>query len=103
MVQASLIGTIVQVEEAGPLTITTTQVPKDVVRECTEEMRGLIGNEVFMLSVPVLRYNKYGWRNTRLLVLTETSLMMVKQRSKMKELRKRVSFDEMVGLTISLH
>jgi len=37
---------------------------------CPEGMQELIGKEVFLLSVPVNRYNKYGWRNSRILVLT---------------------------------
>jgi len=38
--------------------------------DCSDELRKLIGNEVFLLSSKVLRYNKYGWRNTRIFVLT---------------------------------
>lgn len=36
----------------------------------TSELKKLIGDEVFLLSAPVVRYNKYGWRNSRLLLLT---------------------------------
>ena len=39
--------------------------------ECTDEIRTLIGDEVFLLSSPITRYNKYGWRNSRILVLTQ--------------------------------
>jgi len=49
----------------------------------------LIGDEIFLLSTPVLRYNKYGWRNMRLLVLTQDTLILFKQRSKFKEMRLR--------------
>jgi len=70
----------------------------------TEDLRKLIGGEVFLLSAPVVRYNKYGWRNTRLLVLTQDSLLILKQKSKKKkELRLKRKYEEMVGLTISLH
>ena len=45
--------------------------PKTQIQfECSEELRTLIGDEIFIISTPVLRYNKYGWRNTRLLVLS---------------------------------
>ena len=78
--------------------------PKTQIQfECSEELRTLIGDEIFIISTPVLRYNKYGWRNTRLLVLSQESLFLFKQRSKVKEMRLRTQYDEMLGLTISLH
>ena len=71
MVDAGKLGASVEVAEDGNLTITTTQVHKDIIKQCSEEMRTLIGEEDFLIAAPILRYNKYGWRNTRLLVLTQ--------------------------------
>jgi hypothetical protein len=50
----------------------------EVSLDCTDELRQLIGDEVFLLSSPIARYNKYGWRNTRLLVLTQDSISIIK-------------------------
>ena len=72
--------------------------------ECSPEIQELIGEEVFLLRCPVWRYNKYGWRNTRLLVLTQSSFIIMKQKNKNeKEIRLRNGYEDMKGLTISLH
>ena len=72
--------------------------------ECSDEIRELIGEEVFLLRCPVWRYNKYGWRNTRLLVLTQDSFIIMKQKSKTsKEIRLRNGYEDLKGATISLH
>jgi len=71
--------------------------------DCSDEIRSLLNDEIFILASPVLTYNKYGWRNSRLLVLTQESLLLIKKRSKKKEVRLRTGYDEMLGLTISLN
>ena len=72
--------------------------------QCGSELRRLIGKtEVFLLSCPIIRYNKYGWRNARLLVLTQDTLIIIKQKKKVKEIRLRIAYTELKGLTISLH
>ena len=56
------------------------------------------------MSCPIVRYNKYGWRNARLLVLTQDTLIVIKQKnSKVKEIRLRIAYLNLKGLTISLH
>ena len=46
------------------------EIPKDIMLEETPELHQFVGDEIFILATPVLCYNKYGWRNTRILVLT---------------------------------
>jgi hypothetical protein len=71
---------------------------------CTADLRQHIGTEIFLLSCPVVRYNKYGWRNLRTLVLTQDTIVILKQRSKTaQEVRLRIGYDELKGLTISCH
>lgn len=60
-------------EDNEPVALRLHQLQDDesaCVFTCPEGMQELIGQEVFLLSVPVNRYNKYGWRNVRILVLT---------------------------------
>lgn len=72
--------------------------------EIAEDLKEHVGREVFILSCPILRYNKYGWRNTRVLVLTQSTIQILKQKDrKRKETRLRVNYSELKGLTISLH
>jgi hypothetical protein len=71
--------------------------------DLTDDVRPHTGTEIFLFSCPILRYNKYGWRNCRLLVLTQETLIVLKQRSKSKEVRLRIRYGELKGLTISLH
>ena len=67
-------------------------------------MTEIIGDEVFLLSCKVIRYNKYGWKNTRFLALTQDSILMMKQKNKtQKELRLKLVLESLKGLTISLH
>lgn len=83
----------------------STAEPTKCSFKCSSELRNLIGEgEVFLLSCPVIRYNKYGWRNTRLLVLTQETLIIIKQKnSKAKEVRLRLAYLNLKGLTISLN
>ena len=56
------------------------------------------------MSCRVVRHNKYHWHNTRLLVLTHESFMIMKQKSKnLKEIRLKIPHEEIKGLTVSLH
>ena len=71
--------------------------------DLTDDLSPHTGKEIFLFSCPILRYNKYGWRNCRLLVLTQETLIILKQKSKAKEVRLRLSYSELKGLTISLH
>ena len=85
----------------------TSQSPagnRHITFECSAEVRALIGDEVFLFETPIIRVNKYGWRNSRVLVLTHDSLLVLKQKSKRsKEVRLRRGYEELLGLTISLH
>ena len=103
MVRAVPLGASQEVIGDANFSVTTTHVHKDIQKQCSEEMRTLIGEDLFLFAVPILRYNKYGWRNMRLLVLTQQSLLILKQRSKKKEVRLRTSYEEMEGLTFGLH
>lgn len=38
--------------------------------EMTPELRKHVGDEVFLYSCKIVKYNQYGWRNTRTLCLT---------------------------------
>ena len=56
------------------------------------------------MSCRVITHNKYHWHNTRLLVITHESLMIMKQKSKnIKEIRHKIPHEEIKGLTVSLH
>ena len=72
--------------------------------ELTDDLRPHIGTEIFLFSCPVLRYNRYGWRNYRILVLTQETIIILKKKKKaQKEVRLRINYTELKGVTISLH
>ena len=69
-----------------------------------EDLKEHIGDEVFLLSCNIIRYNKYGWKNVRTLCLTQENIMVLKRLNKSrKELRLKVPYHEVKGVTISLH
>lgn len=68
--------------------------------ECSAELRQHIGTEIFLLSCKVTKFNKYGWRNTRTLALTQDTILILK--NKCKELRRKVNLQFLRGLTMSL-
>ena len=53
-------------------------IAEEVMTKCPPDMVQFVGDEVFLLSCKVIRYNKYGWRNTRFLALTEESILILK-------------------------
>lgn len=64
----------------------------------------MLGQEVFLFSCPIIRFNKYGWRNARILILSQDHIYVLKQKNRVKkEVRLRVAYQELRGLTISLH
>jgi hypothetical protein len=69
--------------------------------DMTPELRKHIGDEVFLYSCKIVKYNQYGWRNTRTLCLTQDSLLMLK--NKCKDLRRRENIDRLLGITVSYH
>ena len=75
-----------------------------IITLCPPDMTEIIGDEVFLLSCKVIRHNKYGWKNTRFLALTQESILIMKQKNKtQKELRLKLLLESLKGLTISLH
>ena len=42
----------------------------DISFDIPEDLREHLGSEVFLLSSEVIKYNKYGWKNIRTIVLT---------------------------------
>ena len=73
--------------------------------ECANAIRPHIGSEVFLLSCEVIKYNKFGWRNERTLVLTHESLIILKNRRRQNtfEMRLKASIAKLKGISISLH
>ena len=75
-----------------------------VITKCPPDLQEIVGNEVFLLSVRVIKYNKYFFKNTRFLTLTQENILIVKQKNKtQKELRLKLALDSLKGITISLH
>ena len=60
-----------------------------------------MGKEIFLYSCKVVKYNQYGWRNTRTLVMTQESFMLLK--NKCKDLRRKILITQIIGLTMSYH
>jgi tmRNA-binding protein len=69
--------------------------------ELTPAIAKHIGQEIFLYSCKIVKYNQYGWRNERTLVMTQESLMLLKK--KCKDLRRKVAISSLMGLTLSYH
>ena len=46
--------------------------------DLTDAIKKHIGREVFLFSCKIVKYNGYGWRNTRYFLLTQESIMLLK-------------------------
>ena len=70
----------------------------------TKDLQEFVDEESFLLQTIIVRYNKYGWKNIRTLILTQDNIMILKQKNKAKkELRLKVTYQSLKGVTISLH
>jgi hypothetical protein len=74
---------------AGESFPTLSFVEEPVNLELTDNIKKHIGREVFLFSCRIVKYNQYGWRNTRHFLLTQESIMLLK--NKCKDLRRKVS------------
>lgn len=60
-----------------------------------------VGNEIFLYSCVIVKYNQYGWRNTRTLLATQESIMLLKNKD--RDLRRKLAIEQVEGLTMSYH
>jgi len=67
----------------------------------TEELKKHVGREIFLFSCNIVKYNQFGWRNNRTFVLTQDSLMLLK--NKCRDLRRKSAISSIIGLTMSYH
>lgn len=69
--------------------------------EVTPELSVHLGKEVFLFSCKIVKYNRYGWRNTRTFCITQESFYLLKD--KCRKLRRKVAITSLCGLTMSYH
>ena len=93
-----------QSSEENRASPTSSEQKTALILACPADQADIVGEEVFLLCCKVIRYNKYGWKNTRFLTLTQEGILILKQKNKtQKELRLRLPLESLKGLTLSLH
>jgi len=76
-------------------------VEEPVNLNLTAELKKHVGGEVFLFSCNIVKYNSFGWRNGRTFLLTQESLMLLK--NKCRDLRRKVAINSIIGITMSYH
>ena len=67
----------------------------------TPDLMQHVGKEVFLYSCVIDKYNPYGWRNRRTLLMTQQSIMLLNNKN--KDLRRKVEIAKVEAVTVSLH